>query len=305
MDWSGWNELEHIAFFRVQLDGLPAVTNAMAYNSVSLYSGVGGSNFLCAGYENPTYECATKLSSVTFSGTGYLDDFVVTNNAPTFETRYKIISLASPASGGYVTPEGTYWVTNMADFSITNTYLKHWTNAYIVVSGLGGPQTKPATNIYPLTGITNNWNYTAYFTPVMAPSNVPHYWMETYLGTTNDSVVMNDPDGDTIPTWLEHKLSTHPSDPNDKATSFEIADHYRKNGTNYIKWYSWGIDPALPPFVMRRSLNLQSGWQTVQGVNMAGDGTIVTTRTLTNIWAETGGGSNAAFYRVVATNVYQ
>jgi len=291
-----------VGYFLVQLDGAAALTNALAYaNPTNSIIAPGGPWFVCANFAPLNYN-AHGISNISFSGTGYIDDFVVTNGQVQFATMWLIRAVAYPINGGAISLGNTTWVTNYADLTITNTPAAHWTNAYLVVSNIvdGVVQYGPA-GTYPLTNITNNYNYTAVYAAIMATSNTPQWWLSQYVGAsaTNDSDALADLDNDGYPNWMEHMTST---DPNNTNSFFKIVDHYRQNGTNYVKWYSYGIDPQLPPFLVRKSAGLTS-WQNADGTVWSGTGQVVTNRTYTNIWAEVNpASSNAMFYRLVATN---
>lgn len=77
----GWYFGGDLPFFKVILDG-SEITDAAAYTDPSSANGgsTGGAWFLCA---NQT-TINKKMSAAVLSGTGYFDDFVVTNGAPTF-----------------------------------------------------------------------------------------------------------------------------------------------------------------------------------------------------------------------------
>jgi len=69
----------HLEFFKITVDGVD-ITNAIAWDDPGTLATRGGKWFLCANADDAVER---NLNMALFSGTGYLDDFVATNGAPT------------------------------------------------------------------------------------------------------------------------------------------------------------------------------------------------------------------------------
>jgi len=288
MDYS--DDFEGVSFFRVQLDGGEAITNALAFDAPNSFGSFGGSNFVSANLF-PSGTHPLNLSSVGFSGTGYIDDFVVTNGQVQFSIVWTITTTNYPASGGGVMDPvaGVITLGDNESATITNLPATYWSNAYLVVDGV----TNAPAATYAFNNVTSNHTYTVYFVPDMAASNTPHWWLDSFGLPLTDNSATNDPDTDGFPSWMEYIASTDPTDSN---SFFRITGSYRLNGTNYFTWTSKGIDPNLPPFGIRRVTNLVTDtWTNLVGTQA---------RSTNNVWAETGvvPTNVPVFYRVVATN---
>jgi len=129
-------------------------------------------------------------------------------------------------------------------------------------------------------------------------NNVPIWWLTQHALTNRDWAIeaLDDQDGDGLPTWQEHRAST---DPNDSNSVFEISEIGVDAGTDYVKWYSTGVDPDLPPFEVHVTTNLAApggGWQPAVPCEVPrpeGQGT--------NTWfGETPDSTGRALYRIIA-----
>ena len=277
--------------FTIQVDGGSVITNVYAFTAPNTLTGT-GAWFVVA---NNKSGAASYMSGVAISGTGFIDDFVVTNE----QTRYGWVITATNilATGGQLSPQGIVEATNGATVTFTNVLNPHYTFSSVVKDGgTGGPATLVTfTNVFE-DGHTYVGNFAAIMVTNAGPAaGTPIWWLERYASTagTNAAAALVDTDGDGYTNWQEHLASTDPTNAN---SYFKILSHYQLGGTQYVKWVSPAIDIGLPPFGIKRSTNITlGGWILV-------DGSVE--RSPTNIWAELNPLTNAvpSFYRIVATN---
>ena len=281
--------------FQVQIDGASPITNEFAYQ-LPTTSGQGlvgtGSWFVVA---NNLTGASNYMSGVAISGTGCIDDFVVTND----QTRYGWVITATNilALGGQLSPQGIVEVTNGATITFTNILNTHWIFDSVVKDGTTGtPEQLVAYTNVTSDGHTYLGNFSAIMATNAGPAaGTPNWWLATYAPAagTNDAGALLDSDGDGYTNWQEHLAST---DPTDAGSYFKILSHYQLGGTQYVRWVSPALDIGLPPFGVKRSTNIViGGWILVDG-NVQ--------RNPTNTWAELNPITNSvpSFYRIVATN---
>lgn len=277
-------------FFKIQVDGATPITNAFAFTNMNAAggSGSGGVWFLCANVQAiPKY-----MSSVSFSGVGLIDDFVVTNVQPQYGWLISATNLAP--MGISFQPLGNFEVRDGTVVTFTNSAASNlWTATGIYSDGVVvafAPE-------FAFPPANTDHTYSVKLTPDTVTNNTPKWWLVAYLtnGTTrtNDVDAMGDDDSDGLLNWQEWLASTDPTNANSK---FQITGHYTLGGTTYVKWVSPCIDPLLPPFEVKRSTNLTTG------VFVMVDGNI--TRARTNIWAELNPPGMPAFYKILATNSF-
>lgn len=283
--------------FAIQVDGGALITNAYAFTAPNTLIAT-GAWFVVA---NNTNGATPYMSGVAISGTGCIDDFVVTNA----QTRYGWVITATNilALGGQLVPQGIVEVTNNATITFTNIVNLHWNFDSVVKDGT----TSAPSALVTFTNVTSDGHtYVGSFSAIMVTNagpaaGCPIWWLASYATnatyTTNDlgGLAVGDSDGDGYLNWQEHLTSTDATNAN---SYFRILSHFQLGGTQYVRWVSPAIDFSLPPFGVRRSTNLiqgTSGWVLVDGNVQRGR---------TNTWGETNPPTNTApaFYRIVATN---
>ena len=279
--------------FAVQFDGGSAISHANGYQSDGVSQP--GPWF----YEANSFK-AKGITSIAFSGTGFLDDFVVTNSAPVFSIMWAITASINNALGGSVSPSGTFMVNDGVTTSVTITVSNFWEVSDVAIdsSSAGTPLLVTFTNVQaPHTvDVTVVEQMATNGTGV----SMPRWWLASYVGptSTNNSDTVVDSDGDTLTNWQEWLAST---DPTNTLSTFEIIQHYVQNGTGFVVWVSKAVDPTLPPFAVYRSTNITEtagGWSLVDGnvSRPVGEGT--------NVWQDPTppGAGVPVYYRVSATN---
>lgn len=277
------------AVSQIQIDGTP-ITNAAAYTPAPAY---GGSWFANADYNAND---GLKLSSVSISGTGFLDDFVVTYDDPFGITTWLITASINNSLGGSVSPSGSFSVNDGSSTTITVNVSNFWDH----VTDVDGTNQDTRT-IVTFANVTAPHTVTVAVTEQTTTSvagvDVPRWWLNDYAG--DPDVPDGNPDSDIMSNWEEWLAST---DPNDSNSVFEIVEHYVTGGTGHVVWVSKSIDPSLPPFAVLRSTNLTDtggGWTVVDDSVSRGAGAGGT-----NLWMDTSPPAAAApvYYRVSATN---
>ncbi len=285
------SNLSGLACCQIQLDGT-ALTNAKAFTPATAY---GGSWFVNA--DNATASDGFFITSIEFSGTGFLDDFVFTDQAPAFSIMWAIVASVNNAMGASISPEGTNYYPQGSTQTVSITYSNFW-DQVVTVDGL---ITTPPPASVTFENLTASHTVTVasavQTTTSVTGVDVPRWWLNDYAG--DPDIPDGDGDSDTLSNWEEWLAST---DPNDTASTFEILEHYVTDGTGYVVWVSKAIDPTLPPFAVERSTNLTAGgggWLVVDDSVSRGAGPDGT-----NLWQDAAPppADVAVFYRVSATN---
>ncbi len=89
------------------------------------------------------------------------------------------------------------------------------------------------------TNITSNGRFTVGIDADLTVSNTPLWWLAEH-GWTNDFDVaaMNDADGDTLPTWLEYRGKTDPTDSNSWLAVYGVSNSLAGTTGLVVRWYS-------------------------------------------------------------------
>lgn len=291
------------AFFQLKVNN-HTFSNALAFvdaadipGDAGLYTNtyLNGSWFLCANNND------FKLNGVAFSGTGLIDDMVVTNGPVTIEEVAVPVAITATAHGhGTVSPSGTVtFAATPADtnFVITADQFYHISQVLTNGAAVNGVS-EAATNFYDLTwnGIASIGTLDAYFAPDMAANNTPMWWLNQY-GLTNDTAnwdaeALADSDDDGAFNWQEFVAGTVPTNP---ASVLKIVSGQVANGTGTVVWLSTANmpDTNAVKYVVQVATNLATGpWFPLSSMSRA-DGT------LTNIGDAI---YSPAFFRVSFTN---
>lgn len=286
-------------FFRVYTNGVPVNS---AYGIVdpaqefSSYGGTPGPWHLVANHAAtlPSY------SNLVVSGTGFLDDLVITNGMPAFSPaviKWLISRTLNPAMGGSMSPSTNFYVLDGE--SATNVFYasNFWDLAYADDSGTSN---NPVSGVdYVINNVTSAHTIAVFFTPQTVTNSTPKWWLAAY-GTNpspDDAYALEDDDLDGMLNWQEWVASTDPENSN---MTFRIAEHYLQNGTNYVKWVSGAVDTSLPPFTVELKTNLiTDSWTPATG----GSVPRVPGDNVTNIWEEQNPPTGVpAYYRIKASN---
>ncbi len=285
---------DFVRYYQIYINAT-VVTNAAAYQLPSSLSGTGGSWFLSGAPITRT----GPITNVTISGTGYLDDLVVTSTAPTQTP-------PTPAEASYI---DSVSVSNVLTFGQT-----------VAEAGLSGTATNgvgdPVVGTFafdtpsevPAVG-TNTYDVT--FTPddqgsyldatgsvdvvVVAADGPPASWLaNTGVDSENLDVDLRGDGMTPRQAWLAS------TDPTNTTFSFEMTEARNANGTNTIEWISVFVDTNLPPFEIWALTNLMDTTYNQLDTYPRTAGETPSTP-VTNVW------SHAApvysiFYRVAATN---
>lgn len=278
------------------------VTNDMAYDE----------NWESPGtwHMSPVYSTGvgSKIHGVVLSGTGYFDDFVITNAMPAFGGEWIIYPSIVPKHAGtievstngvVIDPPDEVRVNNGDDVSIKVTANLFWNH---INSDDNGDITDRDTNYtHTIMGIDQDHTFYANLKATMVTNGtqtdffLPSWWLHQNAGITEPTgdSVLEDSDSDGFSNWYEWFTSTDPSDPD---SFFRISDFYMTNGKAVVEWVSTSVDPSLPPFRIDRKTNLvYGGWEAVPYTNERENGV--------NIWQDNDLPEGLpAFYRIVATN---
>jgi len=133
--------------------------------------------------------------------------------------------LDTEASAGGVVDVGDGWYTNGSPVTITAT-----ADQYYAFEGWSGDVNPLQTNDNPLVVVMDQTrSVLANFSAMMAPSNVPHWWLAQH-GLTNDfdAAVFGDQDSDGIPTWREYQNGMNPTSADSDADGFSDTLELRK-----------------------------------------------------------------------------
>jgi len=281
------------AFFRAQINGV-MLSNEFGFANVT----AGEINHPGTTQPGPWFRAANdglvRLAQIALSGTGGLDDLLVSTNAPVV-SRLATINVISSA-GGTVTPSGVIYLptTGGSTNFLIHPASRFWQitsvakNTNNVVEALG-------TNDYTLawSDVSGDNTLSVNFTALVAGNGIPYEWLANHGLDINDhptssweDLSAGDWDGDGLTTYQEWLAGTLPADSN---SVLKVLSQIMTNGAPVISWKSGtgGLNGA--PYLIQGSSNLLS-WTTR-------DWSYVTTPG-TNLWYETQTNLTRGFYRV-------
>lgn len=270
--------------FQIQANGY-LFTNSAAYEGLDPVVS-NGTWFICANSGSP------KISQVAFSGSGMIDDLVISDTAVSIAPGLPTIN-ASAVGNGTISPSGN------VEFPVTpaTTNFVMTANAYYhissiltngaAVSGLTGSEAS-----YDLTweNITSDGSIVVTFSPnLVGAHNTPQWWLAQYTG---GGVSINnadtDTDGDGAKEWEEYVAGTIPVN---ASSVLKVLSQQLLGTTNQVKWL--GSSTALAPaYAVQESTNLVS-WTTI--------GTVLKI-TGTNVYNGATPATSPRYYRVAITN---
>ncbi len=277
-------------YFEIYLDG-SAVTHSNAVVAPGTDYDGGGTWFPLA-----TVSQEVKLNALSFRGTGFYDDIVISDSAPVFESFVYHTIAASAVGGGSISPEGNVYVLEGEDSpEFTFSPFTGYALDDVVVVEDGATNSLGAVSAYTFTNVMENGSITAYFVADGSENDPPQSWFDDTGVDEGD--VDNDLRGDGMTPRQAWLASTHPTDTN---FSFRVVDVWRANGTNYIEWLSVYVDTNLPPFGIYARTNLMNGAYDLIGTypRVAG---AQPEDVVTNIWYQAAP-THPVYYRVYATN---
>ncbi len=284
------------AFYSLRVDGQGPVLHAQALAQPDETAPAGGPWFACANFRS-----RIAASTFSLSGAGFLDDWVVTNAMPSFAPAPAPTALITPvcdSAGGAIAPGTTVEVPVGVSTSFTIQADPYFHVVGVQTNGgavldhdfLGSP-----TNRYVFTwpSVPAGMHVlSGAFGPDLAARGTPVPWLARYYVTNDfDGAAESDTDGDRLPAWAEYLAGT---DPTNGGSVFAIENVGVSAGSNYVIWTAGG-DPALPPFVIRRSASLGDGVWEPAGMLWRQP------LAETNVWFDPLP-TSPAFYRITITN---
>lgn len=287
------------AFFQAKINGV-TFSNELAYvdPEVDVDYSTNGSWFLCANY------VGNELHQVALSGSGMLDDLVISTNAGSYGASLPSVYVTFTGNGS-VTPSGTVTLPaspGSTNFNILASTYYQIASVYtgIVAGASNAIVTAQGAGNYDLvwSNITVDSTLFVNFEAQVATNNTPVYWMADKglttnggYGTTWDAVALYDKDGDGMITWQEYVAGTHPDISN---SVLKILSQTVSNGIPRLTWLS--STSAVAPYVVQLSTNLPNAiWSNVAANVSATDGG-------TNVLDLPTPAAVPAFYRVTITN---
>mgnify|MGYP000400978180 CR=1 FL=1 len=254
-----------LRYFKIQLNGEEFVSErAFALPDGNMTPG--GPWFLCANPNQP------YLSELALSGSGWVDDLVVTNAEPTVE--YEAVTITARAHGmepaypgligGTITPSGTVVLAynGSTNFFAQAAPTNHF-RIYRLFTRVGGDASNEVVAASGASDYDYAWlNATAdgtidvYFEPLKTTGHqTPYWWLDLY-GYTGDPEVdeLDDSDGDGMAAWEEYLAGTSPTDGNSALRIISAKVHA---GTAEVKWL--GSSTAANPYAIVYSTNLVVG----------------------------------------------
>lgn len=288
--------------FEIRFDGGSPVTNNEAFLDNGVDYPRGGTLFAEAGTGSGSKP--SGLSTLDISGTGFLDDLVVTYTDPLAQSDWYIVAAVRSSLGvnsvdlnnysATMTPIGISTNTSGSTGTVSIAWSNFW-NHTLYVDGTPTNLTN-SVEFYETASVT----HTVLLVSVAETltNNVPTWWLATYTTNPNpdNAYALENDDQDGLSNWEEWLASTDPTVSND----FEIIKHYVAGGTGFVEWVSAKVDPQLPPFDVLRTTNLMApggGWEIAGSTNRPiGGGT--------NIWHDPNPPAQGipVYYRVSATN---
>lgn len=257
-------------YFRVSLNGSDFLTNRWAVPSLPVNLGTGdnptmprnGSWFMMCNSRvlySDTDRGLTNINSVAIQGTGYFDDYVVTNGDvfASVGTRWlvdastTVMGTAHPGTpGGTIYPGGKLLIPNGDDVTMDITAYTNYVLDHVMWNGTN----IGAVSSVSITDVTGNHTVQAVFeyTGVKETAyGVPYEWMDTYgFNYTTDQ--FGDFDNDGLLNWEEYVSGTHPKDSN---SVFRVLDVYFGGTSNRVTFMGGGVAGATNNFTMLRNTN--------------------------------------------------
>ena len=278
-------------YFQILLNGV-ALTNQAGWTSNDGFGSQGGNWFALTRTDFST------MTNLVISGKGWVDDLVVTTNAPSYipAEGWSLFAVTVPGNIAY----GSVTPTNVLVPDGGSTNFEIAASNYYHISSI----TTNSIAIDPAPVYATGFTYTnfvwpdihgsgtlrAYFAPDLTVKGTPHWWLASY-GLTNNFETDDDADvdADGHKAWQEYVTGT---DPTNTLSVLHVAEQVIVNGTNTLTWESSLNGPALP-YAVQRTPDLVNGpWTQIATVP----------RSLpSNSWTGAASGTNA-FYRIVATN---
>jgi hypothetical protein len=279
------------AIFKAQING------TTCSNEYSFYA----YNPEKAAMDGPWFRCATdylmQLREIALSGTGSLDDLLVSTNEPVV-ARVPTITIPPPSGAGSVTPSGpVVYLTGGA--TETNFSLECPYYSYISLATNGAPIAEASsTNLFAFTwsNITGDNTLEVNFVVRTAGNGIPYEWLANHgLGTNGwnaadwDANAAGDADRDGMSTFNEYVAGTDPMNP---ASLLKIINQTVTAGVPVVTWLSSTETLHGAPYLLQTSSNLvdQANWSTFQTV----PATVVGTNSVMAPIPE----ATPAFYRV-------
>jgi hypothetical protein len=192
------------------------------------------------------------------SGSGFLDDLVVTNGLPNMQPMLAIA--ASGNAGGSVVPSGVVYLVpgNSTNFTITASNYYYIADIRTNGATIGGTPPYSSPYIYTWNSTAGSGTLTALFSPSLTANGTPHWWLALYGLETNDTAngSLKD-DGDGMPANLEYFAGT---DPTNGGSVLEFEFIGVVNGTNVVKWQSALGPEGYAKYGVEYSTNLMANW---------------------------------------------
>jgi hypothetical protein len=247
-------------FFRVSINGGDPIASPYAYQSNQLtitdpqVFETNGTWFLMV---YPTLNLGDgnqHISSVEVRGTGWIDDYVITNGDVLAATPVRWTIEATAGANGSIYPAGTadvpLRIPDGDDVTFTITPDPTYAIADVVVDG----QSEGATNEWTFTNVTNDHTIAATFMsggPQYSANGVPYSWFDAFgLDPADEG---DDPDGDGAFTWEEYVAGTIPTN---KASAFMVLDVVVGTTSNMVSFYGTDDSGVTRAFSMLRSTDL-------------------------------------------------
>jgi hypothetical protein len=276
---SGW------AFFQLTVNN-HVFSNAAAFVDAGDWQG-GIDTYTNANLNGSWFMCAKdggfRINGVAFSGTGMLDDLVVTNGAVDIHEASTALTITTMANaGGSISPAGVIdlgTAPGETNFTITANPYFHIADIRtnnVTIAGLTGLET--VTNLL-ISGVTAPMTLAVYFAADLAsPNSTPQWWLAQYTNSSYPELVLtgddSDADGDGAREWQEYVAGTIPIDSN---SVLKIVGAQVANGTGTVVWTSTTSmpDTNAVKYVVQMATNLLDGtWLTLPGSKARVDGTL-------------------------------
>lgn len=282
-------------FFRIALNG-NFFTNSLALDIPHATDGIFGGEWFVGVNRTTT---PRRLDAVSFSGTGYLDDYRVSGDAM---PPYLVEAWVNDTRGGrFVSLEGEtlpryiYVLPGESTNFALITY-PHWTLDTILTNGAEWVGFDPVSNYFAYSSPSTNYaEFLANMTHVAAGPSIPHWWFAHYWPDSNTAdfaqIATSVYNSVGMPVWQEFLAGTDPTDSN---SVFEISEFFPIGDSWRVRFQCDFVNPDLPPYLVQRSTNLLDGiWETAGTITRQ-----VGTRTFTDHNAPTNVPN--VFYRIAA-----